>query len=177
MKNLILLFLYLWTIVGIASGQVVEGKEFNKKGYQAWVTLEDSRVIHGLLWNVDSVKIQIKSDQIKGWKDPDSSAKIFEIPVERIQSIKTKKIRAVLKGYGWGAIIGNSFGAMVAVASDDDMSILYVPLFGMIGSVAGIIAGSLPDKKFGIETNQEKMNQALLDLDKRSFWRAKEVSF
>lgn len=174
LRVLSLLIIFFSLSPQIVVGQSVEGKTFNSKGYQAWVTLEDSRVIRGLLWNVNPEKIIIKSDQVKGWKNPNSSAEIIEVPVDRIQSIRTKKTRAVLKGYGVGAITGNSLGAVVALIDGEDFSILFVPLFGMIGSVTGLIAGALPDKTFEIEMNQQKLRQAIPDLDKRAFWKCAE---
>lgn len=169
-KILAIISFLLSSTLQFSKGQSVEGKTFNSKGYQAWVTLEDSKVVHGLLWNADTEKVEIKSDQVKGWKSPKTPAAILDIPVDQIQSIRTKKIRAVLKGYGWGAITGNSFGAVVAMVDGEDFSILFVPFFGMIGSVTGLIAGALPDETFEIEMNQQKFRQAIPDLDKRAFW-------
>jgi len=164
----------LLSTIQLVIGQSVEGKAFNSKGYQAWVTLEDSRVVRGLLWSVDPDKVEIKSNQVKGWKNPNSSAEILALPIDRIQSIRTKKTRAVLKGYGVGAITGNSLGAVVALIDGEDFSILFVPLFGMVGSVTGLIAGALPDKTFKIELSQQKLREALPDLDKRAFWKCVE---
>lgn len=158
----------------LVSGQSVEGKEFNKKGYQAWVTLDDSRVTHGLLWKMDSDKIEIKSDQVKQWKNPNSTATTLEIPIERIVSIRVKRLNAVWKGYGYGVLTGvgvGSIAAMVYEASEpNDGSILLIPMGGFIGSAVGIVAGSMPGKVFRIDGNKEKMAEYFSELDKKAFW-------
>lgn len=59
---------------------------------------------------------------------------------------------------------------MVALIDGEELSILYVPLFGMIGSVLGLIIGASPDITFEIAMNQQKMREALPELDKRAFW-------
>ena len=175
MRNNILLFFCFWTALGTSYGQAVEGKVFNKNGYQAWVTLKDSSDVHGLLWNVDSEKIEIKSDQVKNWKKPDSGGSVLEIPIERVKSIRTKRVHAVWKGYGYGVLTGiavGSVGAIIFEAIDaDEGSILLVPMGGFLGSGIGIVAGLMPDKTYVINEDLKEWNSIFPDLEKKAFWR------
>ncbi|WP_026950194.1 hypothetical protein [Algoriphagus mannitolivorans] len=176
MKKLLLFSAFLLCLIAASTmAQTTPRKSFNRKGYQAWVTLSNSAIVHGLLWSVDSSFVEIKSDQSKKWKSPDSKAQILKIPVEKIQSIRTKKVHAVLKGYGWGAIIGNSLGFAVAIpieiSEPNEGYILIVPMMGLAGSFTGLIAGSLPDRTFKVEGNINNYVSILPDLSKRAFWK------
>lgn len=177
MKKLLLFTVFMICLSAISTNaQNGPRKSFTRKGYQAWVELTDSRIIHGLLWNVDSSFIEIKTDQIAKWKNPDSKAPIRKIQINEIQKIRTKKVRAVLKGYGWGAIIGNSLGALTAIGyevsePEIDGYILLMPMMGLAGSFTGLVAGSLPDRTFIIEGKEEKYTTNLPDLAKRAFWK------
>ncbi|MDX5339237.1 MAG: hypothetical protein LPK25_09425 [Cyclobacteriaceae bacterium] len=176
MKNLILFSAFIFCLaVSTTIAQTTPRKSFSRKGYQAWVKLTDSRIVHGLLWNVDSSFVEIKTDQSKKWKSPESKAPLLKIPVEKIQSIRTKKVHAVLKGYGWGAIIGNGLGFAVAIpleiSEPDEGYMLIVPMMGLAGSFTGLIAGSLPDRTFKVEGNSKNYVSILPDLSKRAFWK------
>lgn len=176
MKKLILFSAIIFCLFEAqTSAQTSPRKSFNRKGYQAWVKLTDNRIVHGLLWNVDSAFVEIKSDQSKKWKSPDSKSPIIKIPLEKIQSIRTKKVNAVLKGYGWGAIIGNGLGFVVAIpleiAEPDEGYILIVPMMGLAGSFTGLIAGALPDRTFKIYGKEENFELFLPELGKRAFWK------
>lgn len=170
-----LLFFCFWTALGISYGQAIEGKVFNKNGYQAWVTLKDSSDVHGLLWKVDSEKIEIKSDQVKNWKKPDSGGSVLEIPIEKVKSIRTKRVHSVWKGYGYGVLTGvavGSVGALIYEAIEpDDGSVLLIPLGGFLGSGIGIIGGLMPGRTFVIKKDQQEWNSNLPELDKKAFWR------
>lgn len=159
----------------IAIGQSVEGKTFNSKGYQAWITLEDSRVVRGLLWNVDPEKIEIKSDQIKGWKNANSNAEILNIPIERVESVRIKRVHAVLKSYGYGVLTGVAVGSLAAITFEaiepNSGYVLLIPMGGFLGSGIGIIAGTLPGKVFRIARSKKKMSEILPAMDKKAFWK------
>ncbi|MCS5490183.1 hypothetical protein [Algoriphagus limi] len=175
-KQIILTSLGFLLCVVLVNAQDISGKSFNKKGYQAWVKLKDSSIIHGLLWNVDSSFIEIKTDDVKGWKNPESNAPLKKIQIQDIQSIETKKVRAVLKGYGWGAIIGNSLGLVAAGVAElswpeNDGHMLLVPMFGLTGSFIGLIGGAANDKKFEIGGNSGNLEANLPELSKRAFWK------
>lgn len=174
LKIYILFLLLVFSFQGFSQTKP-EYKTQNRKLYQAWVTLDNKKIIHGLLWNIDSLEVQIKLDKVKNWKRPTSSARIVEIPVDQIQKIRTKKTNAVLKGYGWGAIIGNSTGILVAVGSElawpeNDGHALLIPLFGLAGSFTGLIAGSLPDRTFIINYNPKNLEINKLELNRRAYW-------
>jgi len=175
MRINMLLFYCFWMTLGTSYGQAVEGKVFNKNGYQAWVTLKDSSDVHGLLWNVDSEKIEIKSDQVKNWKKPDSGGSVLEIPIERVKSIRTKRVHAVWKGYGYGVLTGVAVGSITAIIYEtvdpDQGSILLVPMGGFLGSGIGIIAGLMPDKTYMINEDLKDLNSIFRELDKKAFWR------
>lgn len=180
-KQILCTLLLLFIIGGLVKGQnvPVPSKSFDKNGYQAWVKLTDSSIVHGLLWNVDSAFVEIKTDQVKDWKSPNSNAVLQRISAGEIQSIRTKKVRAVLKGYGWGAIIGNSFGFLAAATAEisdpgSDDYILLVPMCGLLGSFTGLIAGALPDKTFEFEGRSSILLDDLSKLDKRAFWKSKK---
>ena len=180
MKTLLPLILgFLLLLESPCFSQDSTRKSFTKKGYQAWVRVKSLEQVHGLLWNVDSAFVEIKTDQVGDWKSSDSEARIIKVPFEEIQQIRTKKVRAVLKGYGWGAIIGNSVGGLLALgyeASEPgyDAYILLMPMLGMTGSITGIIAGAAPDRTFKIYGDQKTYFSFIKDLDKRAFWTLKK---
>lgn len=173
-KLLTLFSIFFLSSLSLVNGQTVDGKTFNSKGYQAWVTLDDSRVTHGLLWRLDADKIEIKSDQVKQWKNPNSNATTLEIPIERITSVRIKRINAVWKGYGYGVMTGVAVGTVAALTYESidpgEGSILLVPMGGFIGSFIGIVGGSLTGKVFSIEGSKEKMAEYFPELERRAFW-------
>ena len=176
MRNLLFICALVFCLIDVpTNAQTTSGKTFSNKGYQAWVQLTNSRIVHGLLWDVDSSYVEIKSDGISKWKSPESKAPLIKIPVEKIQSIRTKKVHAVLKGYGWGAIIGNGLGFAVAIPLEitepDEGYMLLVPMMGMAGSITGLIAGVLPDKTFKIQGKEENFTPLLSELGSRAFWK------
>lgn len=175
MKNYILLFFCFWTASGTVYGQAVEGKIFNKNGYQVWITTTENSVFHGLLWMVNEDTVYFTSDLEKNWKKPPEAPKILKLSITDIEAIRTKRVHAVWKGYGYGVLTGvavGSVGALIYEAIEpDEGSALLIPLGGFLGSGIGIIAGLMPDKNFLINGNQTVWNSHLPDLDKRAFWR------
>lgn len=175
MKKYVLLFLCFLSVLGTLHGQAVEGKVFNKNGYQAWITTTEKSVFHGLLWSVNEDTVYFTSDLEKNWKKPQAATKILKLPITEIESIRTKRVHAVWKGYGYGVLTGVALGSVSALIYEsiepDDGSILLIPLGGFLGSGIGIIAGSMPGKTFIINRNKDLFNSHFSDLDKRAFWR------
>lgn len=119
--------------------------------------------------------VYFKSDQEENWKKPLANTEILKVPVTEIESIRTKRVHSVWKGYGYGVLTGvavGSVGALIyeAIKPDEGFALL-IPLGGFLGSGIGIIAGMMPDKDFLINGNLTVWNSNLPDLKKRAFYR------
>jgi hypothetical protein len=73
--------------------------------------------------------VYFRSDQEDNWKTQLANNIILKLPVTEIESIRTKRVHSVWKGYGYGVLTGvavGSVGALIyeAIESDEGSALL-----------------------------------------------------